>query len=222
MKNKGKKFTVIAFGVFCLLFFVGRTPHLSLFSLLAWGLLAYAVYKVILHFLNNRKKHTDDLPFLSKEKEEYYLEHGMTKSEIDLFRNTMNQAKKQIEQLQNNTTQNAKLKAIDLRYDTLRVAKALFKELVKDPTKLPEASQFLYTHLPNLVDLTDNYVTISNHEIKTKETYAKLDEGSQIIAQVSQLIAQDYHQFVADDLDDLDVEVSIAKQSINRDNKNSL
>ena len=33
------------------------------------------------------------------------------------------------------------------------------------------------------------------------------------------LIAKDYQQFVADDLDDLDIELSIAKQSIKRDNE---
>ncbi|XFE28491.1 hypothetical protein Q5Z34_18200 [Listeria innocua] len=33
------------------------------------------------------------------------------------------------------------------------------------------------------------------------------------------LIAQDYQKFVADDLDDIDVEISVAKQSLKRDNK---
>lgn len=47
----------------------------------------------------------------------------------------------------------------------------------------------------------------------------KIEESTQIIEQMASLIAKDYQQFVADDLDDLDIELSIAKQSIKRDNE---
>ncbi len=106
-----------------------------------------------------------------------------------------------------------------MRHDALRASKALFKELVKEPTKLHSASHFLYTHLPNMVDLTDKFIEINEHEIKSRETYEKIEESTQIIEQMASLIAKDYQQFVADDLDDLDIELSIAKQSIKRDNE---
>ena len=54
---------------------------------------------------------------------------------------------------------------------------------------------------------------------KSRETYEKIEESTQIIEQMASLIAKDYQQFVADDLDDLDIELSIAKQSIKRDNE---
>ncbi len=161
------------------------------------------------------------VPVMTKEKEAHYLETGMTQSEIEFFRDTMGQTKEQIQQLQNNINKNAKLKAIDLRHDTLRASKALFKELVKEPQKLHCANHFLYTHLPNMVDLTDKFIEINEHEIKSRETYEKIEESSQIIDQMASLIAQDYQQFVADDLEDMDIELSIAKQSLKRDNMNS-
>ncbi|WP_185080170.1 5-bromo-4-chloroindolyl phosphate hydrolysis family protein [Enterococcus casseliflavus] len=159
------------------------------------------------------------LPSLTREREAHYLKSGMTAREIELFRETMNQTKHQIDKYQKNITSNNKLKAIDLRHDALRASKALFKELVKEPTKLPLASHFLYTHLPNMVDLTDKFIEINSHEIKSRETYDKIEESTQIIEQMASLIAKDYSQFVADDLDDMDVELSIAKQSIKRDNE---
>ena len=159
------------------------------------------------------------LPILTKEKEAHYLKSGMSPSEIELFRETMNQTKQQIEHLQKNINRSNKLKAIDLHHDALRASKALFKELVKEPTKLHSASHFLYTHLPNMVDLTDKFIEINEHEIKSRETYEKIEESTQIIEQMASLIAKDYQQFVADDLDDLDIELSIAKQSIKRDNE---
>ena len=67
--------------------------------------------------------------------------------------------------------------------------------------------------------MTNKYNEINDHEIKNKQTYEKLEESAQIIDQLSALIAQDYQKFVADDLDDIDVEISVAKQSLKRDNK---
>ena len=185
----------------------------------------FSVILLILAFLFFIKKSTkrkvqkaDKLPSLTKTKEEHYSQLGMTDKEITFFRDTMYIVKKQIDQLQKNMTSSTKLRAIDLRNDTLRVSKALFKELVKEPKKLHLANHFLYTHLPNLVDLTNKYLEIDAHEIKNKQTYEKLEESTQIIDQVSKLIKKDYEQFVVDDLEDLDVEISVAKNSIKRDN----
>lgn len=176
---------------------------------------------MVLFFSGSKKKmrsREEPLPNLTKSKEEHYETLGMTDQEINFFRDTMNTTKKQIVQLQENMNASTKLRAIDLRNDTLRVSKALFKELVKDPKKLHLANHFLYTHLPNLVDLTGKYLEIDDHEIKNKQTYEKLEESAQIIDQVSKLIKKDYEQFVADDLEDLDVEMSLAKNSLKRDN----
>lgn len=175
---------------------------------------------ILLMPLGKRKKNTaQELPQLNKEKEQHYENQGMTAQEINFFRDTMSTAKEQIIHLQNNINQSTKLKAIDLRNDTLRATKAMFKELVKEPKKLHLANHFLYTHLPNIVELTDKYIEVSNHEIKSKETYQKLEESVQVIDQVSKLIKNDYEQFVADDLDDLDIEISVAKTSIKMDNR---
>lgn len=174
----------------------------------------------LLFAFRSRKKaaHSQEIPALSKKREAAYLASGMTAREIEIFRETLFQTKQQIDRLQKNIQDNAKLKAIDLRHDTLKAAKALFKELVKEPIRLHDASHFLYTHLPNMVDLTNKYIEINQHEVKSHETYEKMEESVQIIDQLAALITSDYQNFVSDDLVDLDVELSIAKQSLKRDN----
>lgn len=167
----------------------------------------------------DKQETNTQLPSLTKTKEMHYEKLGMSQQEIIFFRDTMNITKQQILQLQENMNASTKLRAIDLRNDTLKVSKALFKELVKEPKKMHLANHFLYTHLPNLVDLTSKYVEIDAHEIKNKQTYEKLEESAQIIDQVSKLIKKDYEQFVSDDLDDLDIEISVAKNSLERENK---
>ncbi|MGX7205664.1 5-bromo-4-chloroindolyl phosphate hydrolysis family protein [Enterococcus pingfangensis] len=208
-----KLFPIIIAAIGVLAFFGGDFDDYIVFLMLVVG--SWLIYR---GFRGRKARpQKEELPSLSKEKEAYYKTVGMSEREIELFRETMNLSKQQIFRLQHNIQKNAKLKAIDLRHDTLKAAKALFKELVKDPKRLPEASQFLYTHLPNIVDLTDNYVEINGHEVKTKEVYGKLEESAQIIDQMADLIVKDYQQFVAEDLDEMDVEISIAKKNLKHD-----
>ena len=177
-----------------------------------YGFFAFVILVGFLVFVLYRKKKnaadkSDQMPYLTKDKEAHYRELGLSPQEIDFFRSTMSTAKKQIIQLQENMNRSTKLRAIDLRNDTTKVSKALFKELVKEPKKLHLANHFLYTHLPNIVDLTSKHLEIEQHEVK---------ESAQIIDQLSKLVKNDYEEIVSDDLDDLDVEMSIAKSSLSQ------
>lgn len=212
-----KKVLVFILGLIALSLTFGLVVHSEDFFTLFLFFIGAAL---LIFAVRSRKKTTatQEIPTLSKKREESYLASGMTPREIEIFRETLFQTKQQIDCLQKNIQDNAKLKAIDLRHDTLKAAKALFKELVKDPIRLHDASHFLYTHLPNMVDLTNKYIEINQHEVKSRETYEKMEESVQIIDQLAALITSDYQNFVSDDLDDLDVELSIAKQSLKRDN----
>lgn len=216
-KSKWVLWIAIILGVIFLLNVFSGNGSLDSFPLLffiAGGFLLYYGLKG-----NSQKNDESDLPTLSKKREKSYIDAGMSDSEITMFRQTMNQTKKQIEHLQATMNKSGKLRAVDLRHDTTKAAKALFKEIVHSPKRMPEANHFLYTHLPNLVDLTDKFIEINEHEIKNRDTYDKIEESIQIIDQMAALITTDYQKFVADDLDDLDVEMSIAKQSL-KQNRN--
>ena len=169
-----------------------------------YGFFAFVILVGFLVFVLYRKKKnaadkSDQMPYLTKDKEAHYRELGLSPQEIDFFRSTMSTAKKQIIQLQENMNRSTKLRAIDLRNDTTKVSKALFKELVKEPKKL-----------------TSKHLEIEQHEVKNKQTYEKLEESAQIIDQLSKLVKNDYEEIVSDDLDDLDVEMSIAKSSLSQ------
>lgn len=194
----------------------------SLLNTIITAALFFAIFFAILRlikllFSKNKSGNQNKMPQLTKEKEAHYAEFGMSDKEIVFFRETMAEARKQITTLEENMQQVAKLKAINLRYDTIKACRAMFKEIVKEPNKLHQSDRFLYNHLPNLVELTSKYIEINNHELKNKDTYEALNQSAAAIEEVSQLIVKDYSDFVKDDLEDLDVEISIAKQNIDRD-----
>lgn len=172
--------------------------------------------------MKNKQPNKKVLPTVSKEKNDHYQAEGMTEQEIQFFRTTMNTAKEQITTLETNMNSTSKLKAINLRKDTVKIAKAMFKELVDEPTKLYAADTFLYHHLPNLVELTEKYLDINAHEVKTKNTYEALEKSTEMIDKVSELLLHDYERFVSDDLQELDIELSVAEQNIARNQINSI
>ena len=71
--------------------------------------------------------------------------------------------------------------------------------------------------MANLVDLTNKYIEINNHDVKNKNTYDALAKSADVIDQVSQLLVSDYARFVSDDLDALDIEMTVAEQNIARE-----
>lgn len=220
-KNKGLRWTLCIIVLLTLISAFGSlSVHSTINTIISTGLLISIVAGV--YFLIKGIKSTTDkspLPYLSKEKEQHYLDAGMSQQEITFFRDTMSEARKNIYTLDRNMTTFTKLKAINFRFDTTKAAKAMFKEIVKEPQKLHHADRFLYHHLPNIVELTNKYAEISQHDLKNKRTYEALNHSVLAIEEASTLILHDYEAFVADDLDDLNVEISIAKQNMIRESE---
>ncbi|KRM78308.1 hypothetical protein FC84_GL001130 [Lapidilactobacillus dextrinicus DSM 20335] len=148
------------------------------------------------------KNESFDQP-ISEKMLSHYQETGLSDTDINVFRETMADAKQQIIELQATMTAVPKLRAINLNHDTLEVSKAMFAALVREPQRLQEAADFLYKHLPNSVQIAKKYQEISRHEIKTADTYAVLDRSVEVLANLSEQMKKDYTNFVADDISEL-------------------
>jgi 5-bromo-4-chloroindolyl phosphate hydrolysis protein len=181
------------------------------------------VFGIVLLYISGKKerdtKRKHQLKKVSPEKEEFYKSKGLSKEDIQYFRETMHKAKRQIIQIEKNMNQAGKLKAIEHRNNTAQLAKSLFKEIIKEPNRLHEVDQFLYVHLPSLADLTEKYVEIDNHEKKSKATFDILEKSAETIDGMCQQIAEDYVKFKSSDIEDMDLEVKLAKRTLNKDNE---
>lgn len=196
---------------------INKVTLLAFLSALSFFSLIFILGGFKMFFKTSSKgKDNRTLPPLSKEKEKHYLKAGLSLEDIDFFRDTMNQARLYILLLENNMNQTSKLRAINMRTHAVRAAKAAFKQIVDNPQKLHVANHFLYTHLPNLVKATDDFLTIDSYSLKNKEVYQSLEEATQIIEQLSQLITNDYHLLMAEDLDQLEKDLAVAKNTLNK------
>jgi 5-bromo-4-chloroindolyl phosphate hydrolysis protein len=182
-------------------------------------LLGIGAVFIIMAFLFRKKRKPTNVspnptPPLSKKMQAHYHELGMQDEDIAFFRAQMAEAKEKIDHLQASIEKSPKLKAVDLNYGMVRVSQAMFQAIVDDPMNLSSAGDFLYRHLPNLVNLTDKYIEISHHEVKTKDTWTVLAKSIEVITQLSQTIQNDYTAFVHSDITDMDAEIQTATKNI--------
>lgn len=190
---------------------------LSIFIGIIGGLGLYSTYLYKQKPVTKSKNAS--LNTVSDERKKFYLEKGLSNEDIHFFRETMNDAKSQILQLEENINQTGKLRAIANRHDTLNLVKILFKDIVNEPNRLHEVDQFLYVHLPSLTELTNKYVQINQHKAKNKETFDVLNQSAQTIDEMCQQISEDYLLFRSKDIKDLANEVELAEKRLTREGK---
>lgn len=208
--------SIIIIGLFFFLLLVNIDFWISVFiTFMVGGFLFYTQREQSLE----KKMKKPRLSPLTADKETFYRSKGLQKEEIVFFRETMQMAQFQIIETEKNFSAVAKLKAIEHRHNVVRIAKALFKEITQAPDRLHEVDQFLYVHLPSLMELTSKYIEIDQHKAKSKSTYDILEKSAETIDELSQLIIEDYVAFKSDDLDDMEIEVELAKRTIERDNE---
>jgi len=177
---------------------------------------AAGLYLTFLKRQQPGRKKTDLKP-VSNEREKFYRSRGLSDEDIKFFRETMNKAKNQILKIESNMNSTGKLRAIAHRNNTIHLIKVLFKDIVNEPERLHEVDQFLYVHLPSLAELTEKYVTINQHQAKSKQTFDILEKSARTIDDMCEQIADDYVTFRSTDISDLEDEIEIAKHRLNRE-----
>lgn len=156
------------------------------------------------------------MPVTNKDKIQHYYDEGLTESEVEYFRSQMAIARQQIKSVEDGIAKTAKLRAIEVRYNTIEVAQNFFKDIVEDPTRFTQASQFLYKFLPSLEDLILKYNEINAHVAKNKQTYLILEKSAQTIEQICEQITDEYVLFHQDTYNEMQDEIKLANRNLSR------
>ncbi|MGX7109307.1 5-bromo-4-chloroindolyl phosphate hydrolysis family protein [Facklamia miroungae] len=182
------------------------------------GLLAYLLRpKYIKKQKKSFFKHLNKKP--SRNMLEHYQAAGLTKQEIEAFRSQMADSRKQILNIEANFQATAKMRAIEIRHNIVKVAKNYFKDIVEEPNRRLDASDFLINYLPQLEDLLEKYNEINSHVAKNKQTYLILEKSAQTIDQLSQEIVEDYLSFHSDTYQELEDGLKLADRMLHNETK---
>lgn len=147
---------------------------------------------------------------------QHYQESGLGQEDIKYFRSQMADLRDQIRSLEDEMNQTAKLRAIDVRHNTINISKQFFQDLVKEPQRLSEAGNVIYRILPSLNDLSMKYNEVNSHIAKSKQTYVILEKSAQTIDELAQRLTEEYLNFHEETFNDLEDEVKLAKRNLNK------
>lgn len=152
----------------------------------------------------------------NKDMMQHYYEQDLTDSEITYFREQMATAKEQILTIETELNQTAKLRAIEVRYNTVQVMQSFFKDIIEEPKRVNQASQFIYKFLPSLEDLAQKYNEINGHVAKNKQTYLILEKSAQTIENLCEQITDEYVLFHQSTYQEMQDEIKLANRNLSR------
>ncbi|MGF3073123.1 5-bromo-4-chloroindolyl phosphate hydrolysis family protein [Facklamia sp. P13064] len=151
---------------------------------------------------------------------EHYQAAGLSKQEIEAFRSQMADSRKQIINIEANFQKTAKMRAIEIRHNIVKVSKNYFKDIVEEPNRRLDASDFLINYLPQLDDLLEKYNEINSHVAKNKQSYLILEKSAQTIDQLSQEIVEDYLKFHSETYQELEDGLKLADRMLHNESNN--
>lgn len=163
-----------------------------------------------------RQKFTQFKATPSRNMLKHYQAQGLSKQEIEAFRSQMANTRDQIISIENNFQVTAKMRAIEIHHNLVKVAKNYFKDIVEEPQRRLAASDFLINYLPQLQDLLEKYNEVNSHVAKNKQTYLILEKSAQTIDKISQEIVDDYLKFHEETYQELEDGLKLADRILHQ------
>lgn len=170
----------------------------SLYALLAGG----TIYMIWLQVHTNRK----------------LRRLGLSRKEYRFITNNLKEARQKMTRLRRAVRSVASLRQMKQYVEILYTVHKIYTNTKKEPRRFYKAEQFYYQHLDSLVELVEKYAFLSSQPAKTAELTVSLKETRHMISHLNEEIKRDLQMMLTDDLETLQFELSVAKQSIEKAN----
>lgn len=141
---------------------------------------------------------------------------GLKKKEYKYIRTNLEEGRTKILRLQKIMNQNKNLYSFQERNKTLQLTKRIYGIVRENPKRFYETEDFFFSHLDSLVELTEKYAFLERQPVKDKKIYQTLSDTRTLLNDLSRVIEKDLFQLLKRDVNSLDFELEVAKNSISR------
>lgn len=141
---------------------------------------------------------------------------GLKKKEYKYIRTNLEEGRTKILRLQKIMNQNKNLYSFQERNKTLQLTKRIYGIVKENPKRFYETEDFFFSHLDSLVQLTEKYAFLERQPVKDKKIYQTLSDTRTLLNDLSRVIEKDLFQLLKRDVNSLDFELEVAKNSISR------
>lgn len=160
---------------------------------------------IMIVVINKTQDQLKNNRIFQKKIQDFQLKHKLSDADLNLFKNTMGEAKDQIIEWETLVNQSKRMKQIPKVLTAIKSAKEIFRRLMDNPKNMTEMNDFLYTKLPGILDATKRFTDIEKSKIETSEIGQSLKVITKTIMVVSESIIDDYEIIVQKEADEVTV-----------------
>ncbi len=204
--------------IFSLLFFIVRSLASVSISVIVW-LISFFGFEQTIWFSSLYALIGAMIVFLGIKwiaHHRFLQKNGLSRREYRFIQQNLKEAKKKIRRLQKAIFSARDVWTIKQNYEILRIVKKIQSISENQPKLFFKAERFYYSHLDSIVELTEKYAFLLKQPAKNVEIQDSLRDTRQTLAALSKSLEQDLYDVLADDMDTLNMELDLAKQSINK------
>jgi 5-bromo-4-chloroindolyl phosphate hydrolysis protein len=146
----------------------------------------------------------------------FLKKHGLTRREYQYIKRNLDEAKRKLTRLHKAMFSIRHFPTLKQRMEFMRVTRRIYRLTRKEPKRFYQAEQFYFSHLDSAVELAEKYVFLSSQPKKTRELDQSLQETRRTLDALTHHVEEDLHRVIAEDIDQLNFEIDVAKNSIEK------
>ena len=181
----------------------GQTIILSTIWSVLGGVLAFGASSI---YMNAR--------FLKK--------HGLSRKEYRYINGNIKEAKSKVFRACKALLSIRHIPSLKERIELVRMIRKIYSLTKKEPKRFYQAEQFYFSHLDSTLELAEKYVFLAAQPKKNKELDLSLIETRRTLEKLTKTVEEDLYEVISNDIQELDFEIDVAKQTIKNTKESSL
>ncbi|RKQ35825.1 5-bromo-4-chloroindolyl phosphate hydrolysis family protein [Oceanobacillus halophilus] len=146
----------------------------------------------------------------------FVRQNGLTRREYRYIEKNLKEAKEKISRLQRSLMSVRSIDQAKHNLELIRTVRKIYSNTKKEPKRFYKAEGFYYDRLDSLVELTEKFAYLSSQPAKSKEISDSLRDTRTTIQSLGESVKKDLYIMLDDDVDTLNFELDVAKNSMER------
>lgn len=149
-------------------------------------------------------------------KHHFLKRNGLTRKEYRYIKKNLDEAKQKIIRLRKALLSIRHIPSFKQRVEFLKVSNKIYRLTKKEPKRFFLAEPFYFSHLDSALELSEKYVFLSIQPKKTLELDQSLHEALETLEELSGLVEKDLYAVISDDIEKLDYEIDVARNTLKK------
>jgi 5-bromo-4-chloroindolyl phosphate hydrolysis protein len=146
----------------------------------------------------------------------FLKKNQLSRKEYRYIKQNLKEAKQKINRLNKMLFSLRHISSLKQRVDVLRITNKIYSLTKKEPKRFYKAERFYFSHLDSVLELTEKYAFLSSQPKISLELEHSLSKTRRTLNELTEKVEQDLYYILSDDIDNLNFEIDVAKNSLKK------